>query len=122
MPKLTISRAEHKALLASIKHWVLDVKVPLVVKGKERKIRRAYIFSLPYWEDTKVSLLVDSEDCSLCKLHGSDCSNCILSLFYGKSCTASGSSWNQFCIYPSLATCNAMIAAMVEIVRNVEVK
>ncbi len=120
MPKLTISRAEHKALLESIVHWCRDVKVPLL-RGKNRTVIRGNLFTLPYWEDTTERLPVGDLDCPLCDFQKTPCLNCILNLFYDKHCTASGSHWNLFCSTPSLTTCNALIAALVEIVRNVEV-
>lgn len=121
MPKPTISRAELKTLLESIVHWCRDIKVPLM-RGKNRTVVRGSMFTLPYWNDTKQRLPVGDLDCPLCDFQEKSCLSCILNLFYDKDCTTGGSHWNLFCCAPSLTTCNAMIAAMVEVVKNVEVE
>lgn len=130
MPKLTISPAEYKALLESIVHWCRDIKVPLL-RGmmivKEKSIFGEYLDWYPPPDNPlKLCVEVAARQCPLCVFHNaledSRCSFCVLQKFYRLSCLAGPSSYRKFCENPNLTTCNAMISAMVEIVRNVEVE
>lgn len=133
MPKLTITKAEHKALLESIVHWCRDIKVPLM-RG------RGIDDNLDWITRGNPAVDCNTGNCSLCqhaifradRRHGDYCNGCILTLFYESlkdgrcgrcgRCGIHGSFWQNFNDNPNLKTCNAMIAAMVLIVRNVEVE
>jgi len=104
-----------QAIRKSIRHWVIDIKLPLLRGGKVKSDSFSGDFT---WNNTEKLLPIGVRECALCSLFfNQSCRPCPLQREGYGCCDWSGSPYKNFTDKPCLKTANAMIDALIKVYR-----
>jgi hypothetical protein len=116
MKKNTITKAELKALKASVKHWEKDICKPLR-EGRQIDYKEGDGL---YWAGTLSYVPCYATDCPLCGISDIFCGGCPLRRAYPEKC-GRGSYYMRFQDNPTLKNATAMRDALQKIIDTAEV-